>query len=198
MTKDWRAERRWSAVTMSETGMTQREIAEVLNVSAMAVNKWLAAHRESGLAGLCSRPYPGAKARLNPDQLRLIPDFLSHGAEAYGFRGQVWTCPRVAKVIEHEFEVMYSTSHVSRLLKTLHWTPQRPVERASQRDESAIADWRIRAWPDLKKRRPWNAGNWFSWTKAGSICCRAVCALTHRLGRRRGWPSSKPAIICLP
>lgn len=156
MSKDWRAERRRSAMSMSETGMTQREIAGVLNVSAMAVNKWLEAYRDKGVAGLFSRPHPGAKARpcrLRPDQLRLIPDFLSHGAEAYGFRGQVWTCPRVAKVIEHEFEVSYSASHVSRLLKALNWTPQRPVERASQRDERSIADWRKRIWPDLKKGR---------------------------------------------
>src|SRR4051812_32682655 len=135
MSRDWRAERRRRAVTMSETGMTQREIAEMLNVSAMAVNKWLQAHRDRGMAGLSSQPHLGAKARLSPDQLRRIPDFLSHGAEAYGFCGQVWTCPRIAKVIEQEFEVTYSISHGSRLLKGLNWAPQRPVERASQRDE---------------------------------------------------------------
>ena len=34
--------------------------------------------------------------------------------------------------------VFYSRSHVSRRLKILAWTPQRPMERASQRDEAAI------------------------------------------------------------
>jgi hypothetical protein len=32
----------------------------------------------------------------------LIPEFLRHGAEANGFRGDVWTCARVAKVIQQE------------------------------------------------------------------------------------------------
>ena len=26
----------------------------------------------------------------------MIPEFLSHGPEAYGFQGQVWTCARMA------------------------------------------------------------------------------------------------------
>lgn len=197
MSRDWRAERRRSAVTMSETGMTQREIAEALNVSAMAVNKWLCAHRESGMAGLCSRVRPGAKARLNPSQQKLIPDFLSHGAEAYGFRGHVWTCRRVAKVIEQEFGVAYSASQVSRLLKALNWTPQRPVERASQRDEGAIAEWRMRVWPDLKKRQFLNTGNCFLWTKAGSTYCRGVYAPMRRWDKHRSYRSSTRAITCL-
>jgi hypothetical protein len=40
-----------------------------------------------------------------------------HGAEAYGFRGDVWTCPRVAQVIEWEFGIRYHRDHVSRMLK---------------------------------------------------------------------------------
>jgi transposase len=85
--------------------------------------------------------------------VNLLPDFLSHGAEAYGFRGEVWTCVRVALVINEEFGVRYHKAHVSRILKELHWTPQLPIERASQRDEEAIEMWREEVWPALKKRR---------------------------------------------
>ena len=81
-----------------------------------------------------------------------LPDLLSHGAEAYGFRGELWTCQRVAEVIREEFGVSYHKAHVSRLLKALRWTPQVPVERASQRDEAASEAWRVEVWPALKKR----------------------------------------------
>ena len=84
--------------------------------------------------------------------MRLVPDLLSHGAEVWGFRGEMWTCARVAAVIQEEFDVRYSPSQVSRLLKVLKWTPQQPIERASQRDESAIEAWRSARWPELKKR----------------------------------------------
>jgi transposase len=56
-------------------------------------------------------------------------------------------------VINEEFGVRYHKAHVSRILKELHWTPQLPIERASQRDEEAIEMWREDVWPALKKRR---------------------------------------------
>jgi transposase len=83
---------------------------------------------------------------------REIPELLWHGPEAYGFPGQVWTCARVARVIEEEFGVRYHKGHVSRLLKALHWTPQKPIKRATQRDEEAIRRWRDEVWPGLLRR----------------------------------------------
>jgi hypothetical protein len=79
----------------------------------------------------------------------MIPEFLWRGAEAYGFRGSVWTCGRIARVIEEEFGIAYDKGHVARLLRQLRWTPQVPVERASQRDEQAIEKWRRETWPRL-------------------------------------------------
>ena len=95
---------------------------------------------------------PGRPARPSDAQLGLLPDFLWHGAEAYGFRGEVWTCGRVAQVIEEEFGVRYHKGHVSRLLKALGWTPQVPITRAIQRDEEAIERWQRDVWPALRRQ----------------------------------------------
>src|SRR5512135_1258396 len=112
----------------------------------------MATARAGGPAALLARPRPGPASELGPDQARLIPDLLSHGPEAYGFRGEVWTCARVAQVIEQEFGVSYHKGHVARLLKELCWTPQVPIRRAVQRDEAAIESWRREVWPELLKR----------------------------------------------
>ena len=77
---------------------------------------------------------------------------LGHGAEAYGFRGEVWTCGRVARVLGEEFGVAYHPGHVSRILKALGWTPQIPIARAIQRDEEAIERWVREDWPALRQR----------------------------------------------
>jgi transposase len=105
--------------------------------------------KERGPEALRSRPRPGAPAKLTPDQKHLIADFLWHGAEAYGFRGDVWTCARLAQVLEQEFGVSYHPHHVSKLLKQLDWTPQVPITRAIQRDKIAIAQWQQKTWPRL-------------------------------------------------
>lgn len=155
--KNWREWRRLQAIELKEQGWSHHEIAEALNVSKAAVSQWVRALREHGRGALQARPHTGAPRRLDTREINRLPDCLSHGAEAYGFRGEVWTCARVAAVIREEFGVSYHKAHVSRLLKQQRWTPQMPIERASQRDEEAIAQWRVEVWPVLKKRRAMRA-----------------------------------------
>ena len=54
-------------------------------------------------------------------------------------------------MIYGEFGVRYHPAHVSRLLKTLRLTLQKPIRRADQRDEEAIRSWKEERWPKLKK-----------------------------------------------
>jgi transposase len=156
---DWKEIRRWRALDLKREGWKQQDIAQALGVTAGAVSQWLTAVHTQGEQALRARPHPGAPSRLWETQKALLPDFLSHGAEAYGFRGEVWTCARIGKVIEWEFGVSYHKAHVSRLLQELEWTPQKPIQRAAQRDETRIADWRTQVWPELKKRRKRSVGD---------------------------------------
>jgi transposase len=136
---------------LSQQGWAQCDIADALGVSRPAVSRWLAAAEEGGPEVLRRRLRPGRAGKLLPGQRYLLADCLWHGAEAYGFRGDVWTCARVAGVIEEEFSVRYHPGHVSRLLKEIGWTPQVPITRAIQRDEAAIQRWREHDWPQLKR-----------------------------------------------
>src|SRR6516165_6947462 len=147
--REWR---RLRALHLKQQGWYQRDIAEALGVREETVCRWLARARDAGPEPLRDRAGPGRPPKLSEAQKRLIPEFLWHGPEAYGFRGQVWTRARIARVIEEEFGVRYHKDHVGRLLKELGWTPQMPVRRALQRDEQAIQRWRTEVWPDLRKR----------------------------------------------
>ena len=147
--RDWRTWRRFQALRLKREGWYQRSIAVALGVSEVSVSHWCTRAAVEGPEALLAHPSPGRPPELSPDQVRLIPEFLWHGAEAYGFRGKVWTCARVAKVIEQEFGVTHDKSQISRLLKRLGWTPQMPIQRAGQRDEAEIARWRREVWPRL-------------------------------------------------
>lgn len=147
--RDWRQWRRFQALRLKRRGWYQRSIARALDVSEVSVSHWITRARLAGPEALLSHPSPGCPSQLSAAQFHLIPELLWHGPEAYGFRGQVWTCGRIAKVIQEEFEVAYDKGHVSRLLKRLCWTPQMPIQRATQRDEQAIDHWRHEVWPRL-------------------------------------------------
>lgn len=151
--KDWKEARRKRALELKEDGWKQRQIAQALGVSEAAVSKWMVNVDSATAEAWRAKPQGHRPPKLTGEELRLLPDLLSEGAAAYGFRGELWTCARVATVIREEFGVQYHKAHVSRLLKALAWTPQLPLERASQGDESAIAAWRKEVWPELKKRR---------------------------------------------
>lgn len=108
--------------------------------------------KEEGLEGLRRKPPPGASPRLSEEQRQRLPELLDRGAEAYGFRGEVWTCTRVAQVILKEFGVSYHPAHVSRLVRASGLSLRKPARRANQRDKEAIEHWKQEErWPALKK-----------------------------------------------
>ena len=104
---NWREGRRLRALELKERGWKQTQIADALGVTEGAVSQWMKRAREEGVEGLRHKPPPGATPRLSDQERAKLPELLAQGAEAYGFRGDVWTCERVAEVIRREFGVSY-------------------------------------------------------------------------------------------
>src|ERR1700719_3619165 len=132
---DWREERRKRAWTLKEQGWQQKDIAVALGVSKGAVSQWMKRGRAGGVEALKAHPPLGVKPKLTIEEKAQIPALLAKGAEAYGFRGEVWTASRVAEVIARTFGVRYHRDHVGRLLRESGWSRQQPIERATQRTE---------------------------------------------------------------
>src|SRR5215467_8690977 len=136
---DWLEGRRKRAWELKQQGWKQQDIAAALGVTKGAVSQWMRRAREGGVEALRRRPPPGPTPKLTPEQLTQLPRLLESGAEAYDYRGQVWTTKRVAEVIWRIFGVSYHPAHISRLLRSVRLSVQKPIERATQRDEHAIA-----------------------------------------------------------
>lgn len=154
---DWREGRRLRAWALHQQGWKQRAIAEALGVTQGAVSQWIARGKAGGVEALHNRKSPGAPRRLTSEQREQLPRLLERGAQAFGFRGDIWTRARIAAVIKRAFGVSYHRDHIGRLLSDVGWSVQKPVERATQRDEAAIARWRDERWPALKKRQSMNS-----------------------------------------
>jgi transposase len=155
---DWREGRRLRAWELHQQGWPGKQIAAALGVTQGAISQWLKRARDGGVAALRRRPPPGPAPRLTPEQRTELVALLAQGAEAHGFIGQVWTTKRVAALIQATFRVRYHPAHVSRLLRALPWTAQKPLRRATQRDEVAIAAWLTERLPALEKKPGTKAG----------------------------------------
>jgi transposase len=155
-----------AAVRLWDRGMGNSEVARRLGIARQTAVRWAAEYRAGGRARLAKAERAGRKPALTPGQRRqLVPKLLA-GPEALGYETPLWTCPRVADLIEREFGIRYHAAHVWRILRELGWSPQRPVGRARKRDELRIADWKRKTWPALKKKRAGRGAPSSSSTKA--------------------------------
>lgn len=136
---------------LHEQGWKQKDIAAALGVREGAVSQWFKKARTQRVQALRHQPPPGAQPKLRPEQRAQLPTLLAKGAEAFGFRGQVWTTAQVALMIQQQFGVSYHRAHCSRLLRRLKQSRQKPIQKATQRDEAAIQTWKEQRWDELKK-----------------------------------------------
>jgi transposase len=184
---DWREGRRLRAWELKQQNWNQQAIADALGVTPGAVSQWMRRAREGGVEALRRRVAPGSPPKLTAEQRGQLPLLLAHGAAAFGFRGDVWTAKRVTTLIRREFGIRYHPNHVGNLLRAAGWSVQKPVQRASQRNEAAIEAWRTERWPALKRGPTGKAGPSSGSTSPASTCCPGPSGPTPRAGRR---PSS--------
>ena len=141
--------RRQRGMRLLARGIAQAQVARTCAVSRQTAMSW-ARMLETHSQAWRRRPL-GRPGSFDSKQRAQLSKRLVQGAVANGFPTEVWTLARVAKLIEREFGRSFSISYVWRLLHDLGFSPQRPVGRASQRDEEAIRQWKQKRWPALKK-----------------------------------------------
>jgi transposase len=150
--------RRLRAARLLQRGIAQAEVARRVGVTRTTASQWNAQLQAGGLEALKSRPR-GRPRGLEDVQRRELMRALTGGALAEGFATDLWTLPRVGKLIERQFGRAYSESQVWRILVSLGFSCQRPSGRALERNESAIQRWKQTRWPALKKTPQNKAGS---------------------------------------
>ena len=144
---------RRAAVLLRKQGVSPGEIATVLNCHVHSVYRWLAAAREQGADGLVARLPQGAPSKLSEFQRVELAEQLLRGAMAHGFSTDLWTAPRVQRLIREQFAVEYHVNYVPTLLRALNFTPQKPEHRARERNAAEVEHWLHSDWPRVKKKR---------------------------------------------
>jgi transposase len=145
-------DRRLQAIQLLEEGVNQSEIARLLKVARQTVVRWVKQYRDHGSQALRKAGRAGRKPRLAPADRECLTELLVRGPEALGYETPLWTCARVAHLIQQELGVSYHEGHVWKLLVSLGWSPQRPVGRARERNEAGIREWKRKRWPAIKKK----------------------------------------------
>lgn len=140
------------AAKLLAQGKRPSEVARRVGCAPSSVTRWKEVIGKAGIEGLKAKPHPGPKPRLSARQKRQLEKLLLKGALANGYATDLWTCRRVGEVIARHFDVTYHPDHVWYVLRRMGWSSQKPERRGRERDEQAVATWRKRRWPHIKKR----------------------------------------------
>jgi transposase len=145
--------RREHAIRMLTVGnKTLSAVARAVSAAPSSVLRWQQAYQRHGRKGLRAKPIPGRPPHLSRVQKEQLVPVLLDGPLAAGFKTDLWTLKRIAKIIKRLFGITYHPSHVWKILHELGWSCQKPEWRATQRDEKAIAHWKRYIWPKIKKK----------------------------------------------
>lgn len=161
-------QRRTQAGRLFGAGERLAAVARKLHVSRQSVSRWFRQWKGGGTTALRGAGRAGRRPRLHADQLQQVDLALRQGARANGFNTDLWTLPRVSRVIEQVTGVDYHAGHVWKVLRSMGWTLQRPARRARERNDEAIRQWVAGRWPAVKKKRGASKPGLPSKTKAGS------------------------------
>lgn len=150
--------RRFEAVKLFQKNLNNCEIGRRLKISNQTVSRWRKEYQERGEVALRQAGRAGRLPCLDEKEKARLVALLQQGPERLGYETPLWTCERVAHLIEKNFAVEYHPGHVWRILRQLHWSVQQPVGRALERNEALIDDWKQKRWPEIKKKLKTKAG----------------------------------------
>lgn len=133
------------------------------------IYKWQRKARgRKGLEALRSRIGSGRPRKLTAGQERKVLGWVNgKDPRQYGFDFGLWTRAMVGRLVEKKFTVHLSLASVGQLLGRLGLTPQKPLQRAYQRDPEAIAAWKSEAFPKLAARARRNGADIWFWDESG-------------------------------
>jgi transposase len=120
-------------------GRTLSEVADACGVSVSSVKRWKGAIREGGLAALAVPDSPGRPPKLDDAQKEKLAGILLAGPVKAGYLNDLWTCARVAEVIEKRFGIRYHLSHVWKILRSLGFSCQKPDDTRGSRTKTKSA-----------------------------------------------------------
>lgn len=146
---------RRSLVQAVRAGMSQTRASQVFGVSLRAANNWMALDKTGGLRALRAkrRGRPAGAGRLDQAQaMRIRQWIIDVLPDQLKLPFYLWTRAAVATLIEREFGIAVSLTTVGRYLKAWGISPQKPVRRAYERNNAAIARWLSTEYPAIARQ----------------------------------------------
>ena len=158
------------AVERVREGARPSEVIASYGFHRCTIYGWLktARGRGKGLKALAARPATGRPRTLTAAQERQVFRWVNGKTPMqYGFDFGLWTRQIVRELIAERFGVRLSLASIGAVLARQGLTPQKPLQRAYQRDPEAIARWQRETYPAIARTAKRDKAEIYFWDESG-------------------------------
>lgn len=150
------AELRGVAVNLVLSGKSRIEAAAAVGVNRRFVGRWMQAYEAAGEAALNGGRRgrrPGEQKALNKRQEAMIRRLIvGQCPDQLKLPWALWTREAVGALIARKTGVRLSVRAIGGYLAAWGFTPQKPIRRATERDDAAIGSWLRRDYKKIAAR----------------------------------------------
>ena len=140
------------AVRSVRDGESPEDVARTLRVTPRAMYRWLALYRRGGWNALKAKPLAGRPPKLDGNKLKWLYNTVTQkNPLQLKFHFAPWTREMVADLIRRKYGIRLAKNSVGRLLAQPGITPQKPLYRAMERDETLVQKWLKAEFPKIKR-----------------------------------------------
>lgn len=144
--------RKLAVGAVEERGYSPEAVIDMLGFSRSCIYDWLRRYREAGMAGLETQTAPGAEAQVSEEMDRWLREIvLKTTPEAHGYDTRLWNRDILAELLLRQFGVKVSGRTISRHLRKLGLSYQKPQYRAVEQDPEEIRYFLDEKYPRIQR-----------------------------------------------
>ena len=124
-------------------GENPEELAEALALNRTTIYRWLNRYHYGGWEALKAKPVPGRPPKLSSEQIACLSKTIREKNPLQSnFPFALWTLGMIRELIRKRFQVNLTEVSVGRSMRTLGFTPQRPLSRAYEQNPVLVERWK--------------------------------------------------------
>ncbi|UZR29790.1 IS630 family transposase [Methylococcus mesophilus] len=142
---------RQQAIKAVREGQAVQSVAAAYGVNIRSVFRWLADFANGGQQALLAKPIPGRPPKVSAEEMRWLAQAVKdHTPLQFKFEFGLWTLSLITELIQRQFGNQLSLAAVSRIMKLLGFTAQKPLYQAWPQDAALVRQWGIDTYPAIR------------------------------------------------
>jgi transposase len=161
------SEKRRIAIKLREKGIANKEVAEIVGISAQTISTYYSQYKKDGSnifkVKNAGRPKNVGKKLSDEQEAFIIKKLIDTTPQQLKFKFALWTREAVQTLIKYEIDIDMPISTVGYYLAKWKFTSKKPIKRAYERKDSATKAWLEEEYPKIKKEaKKDNADIWWA------------------------------------